>query len=217
VQRWALVLPAVLANGVIVDVRDISAELPAFAEEATWQVWLGPHAPPDAIAQLTAAGLIVQQVHTEAARVRVLSREGPALALLLLLVCAVAGAVLAVGGTAISVSAASRARSYELAALRAIGVPRRALLRSGIVEQLLLLGTAVVLGVPSGLVAAWLAMPVIPEFSTSTPIAMQYAPHAGPSTAFTVGFIVLLGLTAVVASWALLRAAVPARLREAEA
>ena len=146
----------------------------------------------------------------------VLGRQGPALALLLLLVCAVVGTVLAVGATAISISASSRRRSYEIAALRAVGVSRRSLLGAGISEQLLLLGTAAVLGVPTGIIAARLAMPAIPEFADDTPIQLHYIPQWLPTLLFAGAFVVLLGLTAVLAAFALIRVAVPGRLRETE-
>ena len=156
-------------------------------------------------------------MHTEAQRIAVLARQGPALALLLLLVCAIAGAVLAAAGTAISISASSRRRSYEIAALHAVGLPRPALLRAGIVEQLLLLGAAVLLGVPTGLLAARLAMPVIPEFSDHTPVVLRYTPQWLPTVAFIAALAILVTLTATVGARGPIRHAVPALLREAEA
>jgi hypothetical protein len=216
VARTVAVLPVVGADGVLADLRFVRAELPGFDAEANWQVWLSSSAPPDAMARLERAGLIVQDVQTVHQRVSVLRRQGPALSLLLLLSVAIAGSVLAATGTALSISASSRRRSFELAALRTVGVPRAALLRAGIVENLLLLGTALLLGVPSGLAAAYLALPSIPQFSDSTPIALSYRPAAGPLVVFGALFVVILVATAVVAGFALIRLAVPARLREAE-
>ncbi len=111
----------------------------------------------------------MQNVTTTSQRVATLGRQGPALGLLLLLVCAVAAAVLAVGGTAVSLLADARRRLFELAALRVIGVPRRTLRNSAMAEQALLLGAALVLGLPSGFAAAALVLPVVPEFSDPTP------------------------------------------------
>ena len=90
------------------------------------------------------------------------------------------------------------------------------MLFSGVMEQLFLLLTAVVLGIPAGLVAARLAMPSIPQFADTTPIAMRYVPDWMVTSAFSAAFVVLLVLTAVFGSWSLIRAAVPARLRESE-
>ncbi|HTZ44785.1 MAG TPA: FtsX-like permease family protein, partial [Jatrophihabitans sp.] len=133
-----------------------------------------------------------------------------------LVICAIAGAVLAVGGTAIAIAATGRRRTFELASLRALGLRRRTLLRAAIAEQLLLLGAAVVLGVPAGYLAARWAMPSIPEFADATPVQLRYVPALSGVLAFTVGFAVLLTLTAVLAGRLLMRAAAPSRLREAE-
>ncbi|MGI8761050.1 MAG: FtsX-like permease family protein [Jatrophihabitantaceae bacterium] len=216
VVRTVSVLPAVLDNGVIMDLATLQDELPGFTAEANWQVWLGPNAPPNALARLAAAGLQTQGVQSTSDRVSQLARQAPALALFLLLVCAVAGAALATGGTAISISASGRRRTYELAALRAVGVPRASLLRASIAEQALLLGGAVILGVPTGLIAATIAMPAIPEFANPTPIRLDYGLQLLPTAVFAAAFVVLLILTALTAGRMLIHAAVPDRLRAAE-
>lgn len=210
------VLPSVLDTGVLVDLSALRAQLPAFDTTATWSIWLGPKAPADAISRLTRAGLTVQPGPTEQRRVTELGRQGPALALRLLVVCAIAGSVLAVGGTAIAIASTGRRRSFELASLRALGIRRRTLLNGSITEQLLLLGTAVVLGVPSGYLAARLAMPSIPEFADQTPVALHYAPRLIGVLLFAVAFALLLTVTSVIAGRALMAAAAPSRLREAE-
>ncbi len=210
------VLPAVLDNGVLVDLAGIREQLPAFDSEASWSIWLAPDAPADAISRLRAAGLVVEAGATASGRIRELGRQGPALALRLLVVCAIVGSILAVGGTAIAIASTGRRRTFELASLRAVGIGRRALLRASILEQLLLLGAALVLGVPAGYLAARLALPSIPEFADSTPVSLQYRPALSGIGLFALIFLLLLAFTAVVAGRALLRAAAPSRLREAE-
>ena len=182
-RRLTRVLPAVLSDGVIADLRTLTNELPGFLAEAHWQVWLGSQAPGDALARLRGAGLRIGGVRTVPARVRQLGRQGPALALLLLLACAVAGAVLAVGGTAASIRAASRRRSYQIAALRTVGVKPRSLLGASVGEQLLLLGAAVLLGVPTGVSAARLAMPVNSRVRAAHPCCPQLCSRVGAATA----------------------------------
>jgi hypothetical protein len=59
-------------------------------------------------------------------------------------------------------------------------------------------------------------MPAIPEFATSTPVALRYTPGLLSTSLFAGAFVFLLVLTALVAGRALVRAAVPARLRAAE-
>jgi hypothetical protein len=208
-------LPVVLDSGALVDVRYVKAQLLDFADDAQWQVWLGPQAPPDAVHRLTAAGLLVQDTQTQGARSDQLARQGPALALLLLVGCAVAGAVLAAGATALAVAVTGRRRSFELAALAAVGVQRKPLLRSCVGEQLILLGTGFAIGLPAGVLAARLALPAIPEYSDTTPVPLDYTPDVVVIVGFTVAVAVLLVVTAWAAGRALMRSAVPTRLREA--
>ena len=216
VRQWAPVLPVVLDRGLIANLSFVRAVLPGFDAEANWMIWLGPHAPPDAIARLRAAGLTLQHENTTGSRIIQLGRQAPALSLFLLLACAIIGSVVAVGGTAIAITASARRRSHETAALGVVGVPRRALYRGSVLEQVLLLGAAVILGLPAGALAARLALPVIPQFADTTPIVLHYQLHAVPLITFAAAFVVLVVLTGLVAAAAVLRAAVPARLREAE-
>lgn len=214
VVQLASPLPVVLDTGAVADLDYLRLRLPNFDREASWSVWLGPSAPADAVRRLQQAGLLVQNGTTTSQRVATLGRQGPALGLLLLLVCAVAAAVLAVGGTAVSLLADARRRLFELAALRVIGVRRRTLRNSAMAEQALLLGAALVLGLPSGFAAAALVLPVVPEFSDPTPTVLRFQPPVLAALGCALGFTVLLGVTAVVAGRALVRSAVPARLRE---
>jgi hypothetical protein len=210
------VLPSVLDNGVLVDLTGLRDLLPGFDSEASFSIWLGPDAPADAISRLRAAGLVLEPGTGYSSRVAELQRQGPALALRLLVVCAIVGSILAVGGTAIAIASTGRRRTFELASLRAVGIGRRTLLRASILEQLLLLGAAVVLGVPAGYLAARLALPSVPEFADRTPVALSFRPALSGVGLFALIFVLLLALTAVVAGRALMQAAAPARLREAE-
>ena len=207
-------LPGVRVGGVLADVAGLRDELPGFTGEASWSVWLGPSAPADAVARLQAAGFDTGSETLAADRLARLGRQGPALALALLLACAVAAAVLAIGATATAIATTGRRRSFELAALRVLGVSRAALTRATVLEQALLLGSALLLGVPTGVVAAVLAMPVIPQFSDTSPLPLANTPQAWPVAALAGGFLVLLVATALLAGTALVRAAVPSRLRE---
>jgi putative ABC transport system permease protein len=177
-------------------------------------VWLGPDAPPDALTRLAAAGLQPGAVTSTSARIASLGKQGPALALALLLACAIAAAVLAMGATATAIAASGRRRAFELAALRVLGVSRAALTRATIGEQLALLGSAMLLGVPSGIVAALVAMPVIPQFSDASPLHLGDTIRATPIVVVVAVFVVVLVVTAVAAGLSLVRNAVPSRLRE---
>ncbi len=210
----AQVLPLVGDSGVMVDLTALRRSAQQLDDDARWSVWLGSDAPPDAQQRLEAAGVQVDAVSTTAERYDELGREGPALALRLLLVCALAGAVLAASAVAISVAVSGRRRSYELAALRAVSVRRAALVRACVLEQGLLLGIGLLVGVPTGLVAARLALPTLPQTSSSTSLPLTLDVQTAAVAAFVVVTAVLLLTTAVVAGLLLVRQAVPERLRE---
>ncbi len=207
-------LPVALDSGALVDLTAVAQQLPGFGDEAQWQVWLAPNAPSNAVARLASAGLIVQGIDKQSAREAELARQGPSLALLLLVACAIAGAVLAAGATVLAVAVNGRRRSFELAALIAIGVSRRALLRSCVGEQIALLGAGLLLGIPAGLVAAWIALPAIPESSVASAIPLRYVPNFGVVALFTLVVAVILVLVSVLAGASLMRTAVPIKLRE---
>jgi hypothetical protein len=211
----AAVLPVVGDSGVLVDLTVLRRSVQQLDDEAHYTVWLGSAAPVDALARLAAAGVPVDSVTTAAERDDQLSREGPALALRLLLVCALAGAVLAASAVAISVAVTGRRRSYELAALRAVHVKRTALVRACVLEQGLLLGIGLVVGVPTGLVVTRLALPTLPQTSTATTLPLTVDVQVLAVSVFVAVAASLLAATAVVAGVVLVRQAVPDRLREA--
>ncbi len=209
-------LPAVLDTGVAADVDYLRAALPAFADSARWEIWLGRDAPADAVDRLRAAGALVERVATVDQRRAVLDRQGPALALDLLLAVAAAAALLTMGATAVAITASGRRRTLELAALRTVGVRRGVLVRAGALEQLALLGVAVVVGIPAGWVVARATMPHVPLFSDPTPVPASWSGAPGSVLLVAAGFVVLLTAVALVAAVSLVRSAVPTRLREVE-
>jgi len=188
--------------------------LPRFEEFAEQQVWLSDAAPPDAADRLQAAGLQVVQTRTTADRRALLDRTAPALGLLLFAFAGAAGAVLAAGATAVALYLSGRRRAFELAAMLAVGADRRSLLAGAVGEQLLVLGTALVLGVVSGLAAARLALPAMPELPDAGPPALRYAPHLVGLTVFLLTLVLVVLATATAAATGLLRSARPGLLRE---
>jgi putative ABC transport system permease protein len=216
-QRVATVprLPRLLSNGGWADLAAARDQLPAFDQYGRWQVWLGPHAPRDALSRLRAAGLVPGRPDTVAAHVRALRQQGPALALQLFLFASFACSALALAAAALALAAAGRRRSFEMASLLAIGVRRGALLRACVVEQLVLLGTGLLLGVVPGLIGARIALPAVPEYADASPVPLLFSPSSVVVAGFAVALAVVVGSVAIVGGVALLRSAVPARLREA--
>lgn len=162
-------LPGVPANAVLVDLPAAERFLGGPFKTESTEVWLSTSAAPGIVRRLRAQGVEPVGARTAAGAVAALSRSGLNVAYLLYLICAVAAALLAVATTAFTLASAARRRQGELAALRAVGVPARALRRAVRVEQLLVLGTGFLTGVLAGVVSAVVALRSVPEFVSKTP------------------------------------------------
>jgi putative ABC transport system permease protein len=213
----ASALPAAADNGVIVDqiYAERIANSPTYIMQV--QVWLSPAAGPNFATALQAAGVQVLSSRRAADLAASLSRQGPGLALLLFLAAAGGAAVLAAAGSALSIHLGARRRGYELAALRASGVRTGTLTLAILVEYALLLGVGAVLGVTAGVVAAYLALPSVPEF-VSLPAAppLLYGVAPAPIAVLIGSALLLLGLVAIISATRLATTARSDRLREAE-
>jgi hypothetical protein len=208
-------VPRLLGTGGLADITAARASLPAFEQLSRQQVWLGRDAPPDALARLQRAGLVLGTPDSVRERVRSLRQQGPALALELFLFASFACTALALAATVLALAAAGRRRSFELAALRTVGVRPRSLLAACLGEQLILLRTGLLLGVVPGLIAARVALPHLAEFADTSPTPLSYAPSTAALLLFVASLSLAVVVAAVVGGIALLRAAAPSRLREA--
>lgn len=210
----ATYLPQAQNNGFLVD-RALAIRSAVQLAQAQQEVWLASDADPAILRRLQAAGVVLGQTETTAATEAAFSRQGPPLALSLFRIGAVVAAILALGGTVLTLALAARRRGFELAALLAQGVTRRSLFRSIAAEQGVLLGYGAVLGVGAGLLGAVMALPSVPEFVTA-PIAPQlrYAPPYLLVVAIVVALGVLIAAAVLAGSAALVRSVDADRLRE---
>jgi putative ABC transport system permease protein len=182
------------------------------------EVWTVGGARGRAVAERLAAGGVRVETRTEAADLEAeLARQAPSLALLLLVVGAAAGAVLATGGVMLHLYLTGRRRAFELAVLEVFGARRRDLWGPVVVEQGSLVGYGVLCGGLIGLLVALVALPAIPQFVDRPRVPPPiYTPDWG-TLGLALGLAVVLvglGLAAVVA--ALVHQARPALLREEE-
>jgi putative ABC transport system permease protein len=132
-------------------------------------------------------------------------------------VSAAGGAGLVIVGVAAALYFAQRRRDYEFAALRAMGAPSSQIVRTMALEQVLLLGFAVVAGLGLGYVLLILMMPYVgPSLSVSYPPPVFLMDW----TSLGIALAAILGVTALalaLSARALLRASVTGVLRgEAE-
>ena len=211
-------LPGAGDRGVMVDRELVMRAAEGAVARDVEAVWVAPGAAARITQQLDAAGVTVLDTTSADELAEVYGRQGPQLALLLFLAGASLAALLAGGGAALTLHLNGRRRTYELAAMVALGLRRRTLLAALHLEQGLLVAFGVVVGTAAGLVAATLALPAIPEFSDGpTAPPLRYDIQVLP-VALSVGVAVLvLALTIAISSASLVRSAHVDQLREAPA
>lgn len=178
------------------------------------QVWLSGQAPAQVIARLRQQGVTIVSSSSPARFLGILNRSGPALAFTFFLFAMGAAALLALGAAVFSAAATARRRAFEVAVLRAIGVSDRDLAWSLVAENLILLVPGVVAGVAAGLGGILLALPSVPEFTSSAgspPVELVLVPI--PIVVLVVSLTVILLVAAWVSARSTLRLASWARLR----
>lgn len=207
-------LPQLGYQGFLVDLQTAIRGENAPPSQTETQVWLARGAPSSIERSLKAQGIRITAVRTPGPDIAQMNHGGLALAYLFFLFAAGAAAVLAIGAAVFAVFMTSRRRAFELAVLRAIGVPSRTLMRSLLGEQLLVLGPGVLLGIGAGLLGALMALPSVPEFASTVgapPVELVFA--VVPIVVMVVVLVVLLAVSASLASLATLRLASWDRLR----
>jgi hypothetical protein len=179
------------------------------------EVWAeGEHNP---VPLLREEGFISGAVARTAPIEGFLAQLPQSLALGMNFVSAAGGAGLVVIGVAAALYFAQRRRDYEFAALRAMGAPSGTIVRTLALEQVLLLGFAVVAGLGLGYLRLRLMMPYVgPSLSVSYPPPVFLMDW----TSLGIALAAILGSTAIalmLSARALLRASVTGVLRgEAE-
>ncbi len=211
-------IPGAGVRGVVVD--RTYAERAAFGASTfgTDTVWVTGGAATAFKQRLRRAGVSILATASGARQTAIYQRQGPALAVLLFLVGAALGCLLAAGGAVITLHIAGRRRTYEMAAMEAFGLRRRALFASLFAEQALLAAFGVAVGVGAGVVGALLALPAVPEFAdTPTAPPLLYGVRPLPVLVTVAVTVLVLGAVIAINAAALLRASRPDQLREAPA
>jgi FtsX-like permease family len=171
----------------------------------------------DPIPLLRAEGFIPGAVARTAPIEGFLAQLPQSLALGMNFVSAAGGAALVIVGVAAALYFAQRRRDYEFAALRAMGAPSGQIVRTLALEQVLLLGFAVIAGLGLGYLLLRLMMPYVgPSLSVAYPPPVFLMDW----TSLGIALAAILGATALaltLSARALLRASVTGVLRgEAE-
>jgi ABC-type lipoprotein export system ATPase subunit len=201
------VLPRLGGDGTLIDLTTIDDVGLAATTSGDAEVWLGPHAPTSAVAQLRAAGLAVASESTERSALRDLAATGPALALQFHLAAAALGLLLALGALAVVALVDRPARSADLRALRRQGLSPRVVTRVAVGGYLSVVLAASVAGLAAAAVAWVLTGTALPVYGPSgSVVPTDPWPRAGDVLSPWALVTVLLAAGAIVAGWTLRRA-----------
>ncbi len=123
------------------------------------ELWTSDDVPPGMLAKVRAAGVTLSPVGRVDATLEQLRGDAFSLGLRLFLIVGLATLLLAVFGVLASAVLQSRWRAYEVASLRVVGVSQRSLVRGSVLEYVVMLGLAVLLGVLSAYLSLTLVLP----------------------------------------------------------
>ena len=181
------------------------------------EIWVSAAAPAGTISRLRAAGVQILSVDRASQRATVLASAGPAFASGLILAASASAVLLAAFAVVVGVVLLARRRTFELAAMRALGIRRRSLFGSVLVEQAVLVVVATAAGFGLAVLSAQLTLPAIPAYADNPrfPAFVVHQP-LGLLLAASVAVAALLLVTVAIAAAMLTRSASVTRLREAE-
>lgn len=205
------------AGTVLVDLDlSVASTLPVLTN-STPSVWLAADDPAreaTLVQGLEQAGVQITGRDTIANVQRGFDQSPPAWAIRAALAAAVLAALIAALMIVIAAYTTQDSRSYDLAALRLVGVRRGWIRRAVRVEQLLAVLFAAIVGIVVGLVGARLALPAIPLF-IDTPVVPKpsYATAWAPVAGATLAAVIVLVLAAFTSAFVIQRRIGPDRLR----
>ncbi len=192
------VLPRVGADGVLVDLEYALRSNDGPAESAALEVWLTADAPESIVAGLAQHGVRVLAERTVTQRASDLAGHGPGLALRFQYFSAAVILLLAAGTVVVGSTVEHQGRVAELVALRGQGLTGREVAVAGYAGTGFLLGTALLTGVFSALVAQLAVTASLPVFADGwalLPLPSGVTPGSLGVAATTV--LAVIGLAAL--------------------
>ena len=196
-------LPLVGTEGSLSDLETSLVEFdPPAGAVVTTQLLVAEGTPAAVLDRVRAAGITLSEPRSRAVTLHELRTDAFSLGLRLFLVTGLATLLVAVLGVLASAVLQSRWRAYEVASLRVVGVHRRTLLRASVLEHVVLLGLAVVLGCLSAYLSLRL---VLPSVSLGTRGEHEPAPAYAGHPLLLLGSAAVLFVLAVLISVAVSR------------
>lgn len=187
-------LPLIGQNGALVDLGLAQRAITSSEVDTTFQVWLSPSASPSILQRLKKFGITIGLTTLASTRLGALDHQGLALGYALGLIASPVAALLALGTVAFVIIADGQRRRRELTALAIARVPEQTVRRSLLLENTMVLVTALVVGFGIGLGAAALALSSLPEFASGTGgLPISTAVPLVPELVVLGAFVVLVG------------------------
>lgn len=161
-------LPAVGADGAIVDLDLAQRAVTSNEVDTTFEVFMAPGADSRIIPRLRAQGFAIGSTTFASDRLGVLDHSGLSLVYDLVLIVSPVAALLAIGTVAFLIVTEGRRRRYEITSLELVGVPEKTVRRSLLIENAVVLAIALIVGAGVGFAAESLALGSLPEFVNGT-------------------------------------------------
>ena len=152
-------MPFTGPSGLLVDYSSFITDRPVYDNLMTVRVLQREGAPASITDALSSAGLSVET--SLAQEQRVLDQSAYALALRLYAVVAALVVLMALAGLFVSAAVQLPSRRRDAAALRVVGVPRRAVMVAVVLELAVVLGSAALAGILAGSLAQWVVLRTI--------------------------------------------------------
>jgi putative ABC transport system permease protein len=212
-------VPKVGSPALITDLAlEIASSQPVLTNSSA-EVWLGrsdPAREATLTRALAVAGITVLGRSTSANQQSIYDQSPPAWSIRAALATAVLAALIAALMVVIAAFTSERARSYDLASLRLVGIGPGKLRRAVLIEQLAGVLFALVLGSVVGVFGARLALPAVPLFVSPATLPRPRYDLAWTAVSIAViAVLILLVLAAFVGAFVIGRRVSPDRLREA--
>lgn len=196
-------LPGLGATGGLGDL-EVAIRDGVLLRDATAQVWLNAHAPPDIVARLGKAGLGVLGDRTVGQVVADAGQRPSALGWRFFVVLGGLALLLGIAGLLLASTVERRGRAYAVGAMRVQGLPWRTAQAVGLIGYLTIVGCGLVFGAGAALIAWWLDGAYLPIVE-GRPLGQSLPGWPGVTTigwwlaAAAVLVVVAVGITAALA------------------
>lgn len=208
-------MPFLGPSGLLMDYRSYILDRPVYDATFDVRVLARDGAPAEITDGLTDAGMTVET--TFADEERVLGQGAYALALRLYAVVAALVLVMAMAGLVVTTAVQLPARRSDAAALRVVGVSRRAVMGAVARELVVVLGATCLAGILAGSLAQWIVLRTVRLGYVEGLSTPRLVAEVDPARLLLQGVVaaVVLGAAALVSAWLTVRGARAATLREA--